>query len=269
VNGDHGGNGNGDHGGNGSTKRNGETEISTILGSSLCDPVRSVVSVRERPIGVKRLGLVPYAQALAMQRTLVEQRRAGDVGDQLLLLEHPHVLTLGVRGDGGRSHILASRELLESQGVEVHEAGRGGDVTYHGPGQIVGYPILDLRPDRCDVHRYVRDLEEVLIRTAADFGIQAGRVHGLTGVWVDREKLAAIGVRLSRWITCHGFALNVNTDLGYFNLIVPCGIADRGVTSFERLLGRPVPIAAVNDRIEVHFWEVFGSAASDAPKHSS
>src|SRR6185295_8938221 len=132
------------------------------------------------------------------------------VDDLLLLLEHPHVLTLGVRGDGGRSHILASSEELADRGVDIHETGRGGDITYHGPGQLIGYPIVDLKPERCDVHRYVRDLEEVLIRTAADYGVSAGRVEGLTGVWVGAEKLAAIGVRISRWITSHGFALNVS-----------------------------------------------------------
>ncbi len=210
-----------------------------------------------RSLSAHRLGLVPYLEALALQRALVERRRAGEIDDSLLLLEHPHVLTLGVRGDGGRSHILASADTLSSLGVEVHETGRGGDITYHGPGQIVGYPIVDLKPDRCDVHRYVRDLEEVLIRTAADFGIDAGRVQGLTGVWVGREKLAAIGVRLSRWITSHGFAFNVTTDLDYFNLIVPCGIVNRGVTSVERLLGRPVSSAAVEDAIAAHFCDVF------------
>jgi lipoyl(octanoyl) transferase len=167
------------------------------------------------------------------------------------------VLTLGVRGDGGRDHILTTAEALASRGVEVHETGRGGDITYHGPGQIVGYPIMDLRPDRCDVHRYVRDLEDVLIRTARDYGIDAGRVEGLTGVWVGRDKLAAIGVRIARWITSHGFALNVTTDLDYFNLIVPCGIADRGVTSIARLLGRPVDRVDVEARIAAHFSEVF------------
>src|SRR5207249_2103415 len=207
-----------------------------------------------------RPGRVLYLEALALQRKLVEQRRSGAIDDVLLLLEHPHVITLGVRGDGGRAHILAGADALAARGVEVHETGRGGDVTYHGPGQIVGYPILDLKPDRCDVHRYVRDLEDVLIRTAADFGIGAQRVPGLTGVWVGREKLAAIGVRLSRWITSHGFALNVSTDLEYFNLIVPCGIADRGVTSVERLLGRHVARQEVEDRLVVHFGDVFGRA---------
>jgi len=192
-----------------------------------------------------------------MQRALVDDRREGRVGDLLLLVEHPHVLTLGVRGDGGRSHILATRDALAARGIEVHETGRGGDITYHGPGQIVGYPILDLKPDRCDVHRYVRDLEEVLIRTAADYGVQASRVEGLTGVWVGREKLAAIGVRISRWITSHGFAFNVATDLSYFDLIVPCGIPDRGVTSLERLLGRPVEQGQVEDLLVSHFRQVF------------
>ena len=192
-----------------------------------------------------------------MQRALVDDRREGRVGDLLLLVEHPHVLTLGVRGDGGRSHILATRDALAARGIEVHETGRGGDITYHGPGQIVGYPILDLKPDRCDVHRYVRDLEEVLIRTAADYGVQASRVEGLTGVWVGREKLAAIGVRISRWITSHGFAFNVATDLSNFDLIVPCGIRDRGVTSLERLLGRPVEQGQVEDLLVSHFRQVF------------
>ena len=210
-----------------------------------------------RVLAVRRLGRLPYAEALALQRSLVEDRRAGRVGDTLLLVEHPHVLTLGVRGDGGRAHILATDAVLASRGIEVHETGRGGDVTYHGPGQVVGYPIIDLNPDRRDVHRYVRDLETVLIRTAADYGIQAGRVEGLTGVWVGDEKLAAIGVRIARWITSHGFALNVTTDLDQFNLIVPCGIADRGVTSLARLLGRSVDPAEVEIRIIEQFANVF------------
>ena len=201
---------------------------------------------------------MPYAEGLALQRSLVEERQRGRVDDVLLLVEHPHVITLGVRGDGGRRHILASPDLLVARGVEVHETGRGGDITYHGPGQIVGYPILDLKPDRCDVHRYVRDLEEILIRTATDYGIAAERVPGLTGVWVGHEKLAAIGVRVARWVTSHGFAFNVSTDLDYFNLIVPCGITDRGVTSLARLLCRAVDPREVEDRIVSHFSEVFG-----------
>ena len=206
---------------------------------------------------VRRLGRVPYADALALQKQLVEERRDGRIGDVLLLVEHPHVLTLGVRGDGGRSHILAPPDVLDARGVELHETGRGGDITYHGPGQIVGYPIIDLKPDRCDVHRYVRDLEEVLIRVAADYGLRGERVAGLTGVWVGGEKVAAIGVRIARWVTSHGFALNVTTDLDYFNLIVPCGIADRGVTSLSKLLGRPVDRTEVEDRLIQRFSEVF------------
>jgi lipoyl(octanoyl) transferase len=221
-----------------------------------------------RTLEVRRLGPVAYGDALALQRSLVEARKAGQIEDTLLLVEHPHVLTLGVRGDGGRSHILASDEALAARGIQVFETGRGGDITYHGPGQIVGYPILDLRPDRCDVHRYVRDLEDVLIRTAADFGVAAGRVQGLTGVWVGagraetQEKLAAIGVRISRWVTSHGFALNVTTDLEYFKLIVPCGIADRGVTSLERMLGRAPDARAVEDRLVANVAHVFDRVVS-------
>lgn len=222
----------------------------------------------ERRLIVRRLGRIAYGDALAEQRRLVEARKTGAIDDQLLLLEHPHVLTLGVRGDGGRAHILAAPDVLAARGVEIHETGRGGDITYHGPGQIVGYPIVDLKPDRTDVHRYVRDLEEVLIRTAADYGIEADRVEGLTGVWVGREKLAAIGVRIARWVTSHGFAFNVTTDLDYFNLIVPCGIADRGVTSVARLLGRSVDRGEVEDHIVAHFCAVFArTAVSDGVRH--
>jgi lipoyl(octanoyl) transferase len=170
-----------------------------------------------------------------------------------------------VRGDGGRSHIRAAPELLASRGVEVQETGRGGDITYHGPGQLVGYPIVDLKPDRCDVHRYVRDLEEAVIRTAADYGIEASRVAGLTGVWVRDEKIAAIGVRIARWVTSHGFAMNVATDLEYFRLIVPCGIADRGVTSLARLLGRDVDMREVEERVVANFSAVFDREPILAP----
>ncbi|MFN7982587.1 MAG: lipoyl(octanoyl) transferase LipB [Vicinamibacterales bacterium] len=217
-----------------------------------------------RTLEVRRLGLMPYGSALDLQRTLVEQRRAGAIGDQLLLVEHPHVLTLGVRGDGGRAHILASDDDLAARDITVFEAGRGGDVTYHGPGQIVGYPIFDLNPDRRDVHKYVRDIEEVLIRVASDFGIQAGRVAGLTGVWVGDEKMAAIGIRISRWITSHGFALNHTTDLSQFGLIVPCGISDKGVTSLQKL-GCAASRADVEARIVRHFGDVFERDVIDAP----
>ena len=176
-----------------------------------------------------------------MQKALVEERRAGRIADLLLLLQHPPVITLGVRGSS-RSHITASDAQLASLGIEVHETGRGGDVTFHGPGQIVGYPIIDLRPDRCDVHRYVRDLEEVMIRVCADYGVTAGRIEGLSGAWVGPGKIGAVGVRISRWITSHGFAFNVSTSLRDFQLIVPCGIADRGVTSLEKEMGRALSI---------------------------
>ncbi|OFW27831.1 MAG: lipoyl(octanoyl) transferase [Acidobacteria bacterium RIFCSPLOWO2_02_FULL_65_29] len=209
-----------------------------------------------REIQVRRLGRVSYLQALEMQRALVEDRRAGSVGDLLLLLDHPPVLTVGVRRHSGRSHVLAAPEELAARGIEVYETGRGGDVTYHGPGQVVGYPIVDLKPDRQDVHRYLRDLEEVIIRVAGDFGIEAARVAGLTGVWVGPEKLAAIGVRISRWITSHGFAMNVTTDLDDFDLIVPCGIDGKGVTSLARL-GCRATAAEVEDRIAARFGEVF------------
>ena len=215
---------------------------------------------------VRRLGRMPYADALALQRSLVDARRAGSVGDLLLLVEHPPVLTLGVRGDGGRSHILVGPEELASHDIDVFEAGRGGDVTYHGPGQIVGYPIIDLNPDRRDVHKYVRDLEEALIRVAADFGIAAGRIAGLTGVWVGDDKLAAIGVRILRWITSHGFAMNHTTDLSAFSLIVPCGIADRGVTSLARL-GCTASRDAVEARIVARMGEVFDRVVLDATLH--
>jgi lipoyl(octanoyl) transferase len=212
---------------------------------------------------VRRLGRVDYAAALELQQELVDARRRGEIEDTLLLLEHPPVITLGVKTRGKPTNIIASPGELKRQGVEVFETGRGGDVTYHGPGQLVGYPIFDLSPHRRDVHRYVRDLEEALIRAVATFGIEAGRVNGLTGVWVGpagrEEKLAAIGVRISRWITSHGFALNVAPDLRHFQLIVPCGIADRGVTSMEQLLGRPVAMRVVEDAVARALAMVFGS----------
>jgi lipoyl(octanoyl) transferase len=210
---------------------------------------------------VRKLGRVDYQAALDLQRDLVEQRKRGEIDDQLLLLEHPHVITLGVKTRSDRSHILASDAALAADGVSVFETGRGGDVTYHGPGQLVGYPIIDLKPDRCDVHRYVRDLETVLIDAVAEFGITAGRVAGLTGIWVgpagQEAKLAAIGVRISRWVTSHGFALNVNTDLSRFGLIVPCGITDRGVTSMARLLGHEVTMDEVADTVARHVARIF------------
>ena len=222
------------------------------------------------PLSIRRLGRVEYADGLEIQKELVEERRTGRIGDTLLLLEHPPVITLGVKSRGKPTNIIASPERLAEAGVAVYDTGRGGDVTYHGPGQLVGYPIFDLRPDRCDVHRYVRDLEEALILAVGEFGVTAGRVQGLTGVWVGpagrEEKLAAIGVRISRWITSHGFALNVAPDLNHFGLIVPCGIADRGITSLEQLLGRRLSMADVQDAVIRGFVKVFGFPARSSPE---
>jgi lipoyl(octanoyl) transferase len=210
-----------------------------------------------RPIEVSRLGVIPYPEAIKLQERLVARRRQGEIPDQLLLLEHPHVITLGSASDA--SHVLLDDAGRERVGVELYESGRGGDVTYHGPGQLVGYPILDLKPDRQDLHRYIRDLEDVLIRALDRFGIAAGRIPGLTGVWVDQEKVAAIGVRVSSgWITSHGFALNVATDLGFFDAIVPCGIRDHGVTSMERVLGRSLDPDDVQDQVVDATCQVFG-----------
>jgi lipoyl(octanoyl) transferase len=208
-------------------------------------------------IQIRRLGRVAYGDALDLQKRLVEQRKAAEIPDQLLLLEHPPIITLGVKTRDDRSHVVATPETLDHEGVEVFVSGRGGDVTYHGPGQLVGYPILDLRPDRCDVHRYVRDLEEVLIRAVAGFGIVSHRLPGLTGTWVGDEKLAAIGVRIARWVTSHGFALNVSTNLEHFGLIVPCGIADKGVTSLDKLSGRPIAMNDVENAVVEAFSLVF------------
>lgn len=210
-----------------------------------------------------------YEEALELQRQLVEERRAGRIPDTLLLLQHPHVLTVGVKREG-RSHILATPDRLQALGVEVFDSGRGGDVTYHGPGQVVGYPILDLNPDRRDVHRYVRDIEDVMIRACGRYGVQAGRIQGLSGTWVidaerGPEKIGAIGVRISRWITSHGFAFNVTTALDYFGLIVPCGISDHGVTSLERATGRPHLISDVESVLVDEFAAVFGRDVTHSP----
>ena len=216
-----------------------------------------------RPLQVHRLGRVSYARGLELQERLVAERQAGRIPDQLLLLEHDPVFTLG--RNARQEHVLFPADLLRQRGYEVFESGRGGDVTYHGPGQVVGYPILDLSPDRRDVHRYVRDLEEVMIRTCGDYGLRAGRIAGLTGTWIGSEKIGAIGVRLSRWVTSHGFAFNVSTDLAAFELIVPCGIRDKGVTTLERLLGRALPLDEVTGRLADHCAAVLGREAVAAP----
>lgn len=207
---------------------------------------------------VRRLGVVPYRDGLEMQRVLVAQRQSGQVADLLLVLEHPHVITLGVSARGSRANILVPDDELEKLGIELHTVSRGGNVTYHGPGQLVGYPILDLRPDLCDVHRYVRALEDVLIRTARCFGVVATRADGLTGIWVGDAKLAAIGIRISRWVTSHGFALNVDTDLEYFELIHPCGLRGHGVTSLAALTGGRVFASDVEPILVREFATVFG-----------
>lgn len=209
-----------------------------------------------RALQVRLLGRVPYQEALAFQESLVQARRSGEIPDQLLLLEHPHVITLGTSSQEG--HLLLSGEEREERGIELFQAGRGGDVTYHGPGQLVGYPILDLNPDRKDLHRYLRDLEEVLILALDSFGILGTREKGLTGVWTPRGKLAAIGVRVSSgWVTSHGFALNVDPDMAQFSSIVPCGIQDRGVASMAQLLGRPLTLEEVIPRVVEAFGRVF------------
>jgi lipoyl(octanoyl) transferase len=217
-----------------------------------------------RALEVRRLGRVRYSDGLDLQAGLVADRQAGRIPDTLVLLEHEPVFTLGRNARAG--NVLLPKETLRGRGFDVFEVGRGGDVTYHGPGQIVGYPILDLAPDRCDVHRYVRDLEEVMIKTCSDYGVEAGRVAGLTGTWVGDRKIGAIGVRLSRWVTSHGFAFNVATDLEPFSLIVPCGIVGRGVTSLEVAVGRPLPLEPVFDSLTRRFAEAFaGDDASLAP----
>ncbi len=214
------------------------------------------------------LGLIGYAEAWSLQKRIVAARKAGAIKDVLLVCEHPHVITQG--RNGKREHLLASEHVLRQKGVEYYETSRGGDITYHGPGQIVGYPILNLGAIRRDVVWYVRMLEEAMIRATSEFGITAERVAGKTGIWVKsgdtEEKLAAIGVHISRWVTSHGFAYNVSTDLRYFDLIVPCGIADRKATSLEKLLGRSVEQEEVAQRIARHLGELFGLEMQEASK---
>ena len=215
-------------------------------------------SIDRKALTVKRLGRVEYSAALAIQKETELAVKAGTQPDTLLLLEHPHTLTVGRRGN--TSGILSSQDLLQARGVTVFETNRGGKITYHGLGQIVGYPIINLSPDREDVHRYVRDLEEVLIKTLSDFGVDAFRIEGLTGVHTSRGKVAAIGVHISRWVTTHGFALNVNTDLSYFNLIIAC--EGEQVTSMQDLLGHEIDMREVEDRIVDRFAQVFELATA-------
>lgn len=208
---------------------------------------------RERKLLVQRLGRIDYEAGLALQKETEQAVKLRAQPDTLLLLEHPHTLTIGRRGDS--SAVLLDPQQLQQRNVTVFETNRGGKVTYHGLGQLVGYPIVNLSPDREDVHRYVRDLEEVLIRAVSDFGIEAFRIDGLTGVYTQRGKIAAIGVHIARWVTTHGFALNVNTDLSYFDFIIAC--EGEPVTSLEQLLGSETPLSEVEDRIVTRFAEVF------------
>ena len=209
---------------------------------------------------VSRLGRVAYSRALELQKELEAEVISKRERDHLLLLEHPHTFTIGRRAK--ETGVLATTQVLQSLGVEVHETNRGGKVTYHGLGQIVGYPIVNLSPDREDVHKYVRDLEEVLIRTMADFEIEAFRLEGLTGVHTTDGKVAALGVHIKRWVTTHGFALNVNTDLSYYNWIIAC--EGEPVTSMDKLLGREVAMAEVEDRLIANFADVFGERIVEA-----
>jgi lipoyl(octanoyl) transferase len=208
----------------------------------------------------RHLGLVPYSEAHELQKELVEKRKRDEIPDQFLLLEHPHVITLGRAAN--RANVLVDEAARARLGVELFDTGRGGDVTYHGPGQLVGYPIIKLLPGHQDVRRYVRDIQEVLVRAARDFGVEAEPRDGdYIGVWVGGEKLAAIGIRISRWVTMHGFAFNVTTDLNYFRLIVPCGIRGHGVTSLQKLSGHPVEMNAVAQSVARHFGAVFNRRA--------
>jgi lipoyl(octanoyl) transferase len=218
-----------------------------------------------KPLWVVNAGRIAYNPAFEVQREIVAARKAGTVPDVLLFCEHPHVITLG--RNGATTNLLAGRRVLEQMNVEFCETDRGGDITYHGPGQIVGYPVLDLTRHRRDVRWYVEQLEEVMIRAAADYGLAARRILCQHGIWidaagrdgtVDEEKLAALGVHLSRWVTSHGFAFNVSTDLRYFDLIVPCGLVGKRATSLERALGRAVPLDEARARLLSHFGEVFG-----------
>ncbi len=203
------------------------------------------------------LGRTRFAETWKLQQQLWDLRHRGSVGDLLLFTEHEHVYTIGKGGD--ENHLLANDEELSRTGAEMFRIDRGGDVTYHGPGQIVGYPILDLSVSQPDIHRYLRNLEEVIILTLREFAIEGGREEGMTGVWVGGNKVAALGVKVSRWVTMHGFSLNVNTDLSRFDRIIPCGIFHKGVTSMERLLGHSVELSEVRTRLAAAFGGVFGT----------
>ena len=224
------------------------------------------MSSADHTVSVFDMGRTRYADAWEIQQNLWDLRHRGLTGDVLLFTEHEHVYTIGKGGD--ENHVLANDDELIRTGAEMFRIDRGGDVTYHGPGQIVGYPIIDLSQMIPDIHRYLRDLEEVIILTLRDFGIEAGREEGMTGVWVGGEKVAALGVKVSRWITMHGFALNVNTDLSRFDRIIPCGIFHKGVTSMERLHGGPVALSDVEVRLVHAFGQVFHADMKSEPRKS-
>ncbi len=207
-------------------------------------------------LDVRRLGRISYAEGLALQERLVDERKRGVAGDTLLLLEHDPVVTLG--RNARAENLLISEDLLRARGIALFDVGRGGDITYHGPGQVVGYPIIEIPEGRRDVHRYVRDLEEVMIRVCGDYGFAGRRITGKSGVFVGENKIGAIGVRISRWVTSHGFAFNVNTNLSGFDVIVPCGLRDQGVTSLSKLLGAEVDMAEVEEKLAARFALVFG-----------
>ena len=222
-------------------------------------------------IWLVNLDTIPYADALALQHRLVDARKRGALNDTLLLLEHPAVFTLGRNAKD--ENILVSRDYLRQLGIDVFRVERGGDVTYHGPGQLVGYPILDLHNYRLDVGWFVRSIEEMLIRALGDFDIHGKRIEKLVGVWIDQAspiqpeaKLVQIGARIEQWITYHGFALNVDPNLAHFDLIVPCGISDKAVTSMARMLNRPVDSRAVRERVAARFGEVFGAELVEIPR---
>src|SRR5215469_6105599 len=222
------------------------------------------------PLLICDLGIHTWDAAFELQQRLVSARKPGAMDDVLLFCEHPHVITLG--RSANRKNLLASEHVLRQKGVELRETNRGGDITYHGPGQIVGYPILNLDHIRRDVHWYVRTLEQTMVRASADFGVAAYRIPGKTGIWVrppdgvPEEKLAAIGVHISRWVTSHGFAYNVSTDLRYFDLIIPCGIANRKATSLEKLLNRNVSLDEVRPRLARHLSGLLSLALHPLPK---
>lgn len=213
-------------------------------------------------LNILKLGLSDYASTWDLQKQVFDLRLKGLIDDTLILCEHPHTYTVGKNGvDNVGKHLLMNKEELEKNNISVFEIDRGGDITYHGPGQIVGYPILNLNNHYRDMHRYLRDIEETVIRSIGAFGITGKRVEAVTGVWVDTprgsEKICAIGVKVTRWITMHGFALNVNSNLDFFNNIIPCGITDKGVTSMRKISGKEFSLSDIEDRIVTSFEDVF------------